>query len=127
MSFFEHLSERRTRIIWSLIPAGVGLGISLYFTTNVMRLVAEERIGARIIDNVLVTESTAAPLRPLLDRMSAPTQDASGSGGDHEPDARLRPRAVRPGSGARVREGDGNWLDARRPSGGGVIMIVPMR
>jgi sec-independent protein translocase protein TatC len=37
MSFFEHLTELRTRIIWSLIPAGVGLGIALYFTTPVMR------------------------------------------------------------------------------------------
>ena len=40
MSFFEHLSELRTRIIWSLIPAAVGLGIALYFTNNVMRFLA---------------------------------------------------------------------------------------
>jgi sec-independent protein translocase protein TatC len=40
MSFFEHLTELRTRIIWSLIPAGVGLGISLYFTNNVMRFLS---------------------------------------------------------------------------------------
>ncbi len=40
MSFFEHLSELRTRIIWSLIPAAVGLGISLYFTNNVMRFLS---------------------------------------------------------------------------------------
>jgi sec-independent protein translocase protein TatC len=36
MSFFEHLSELRSRIIWSLIPAGVGLGIALYFTDRIM-------------------------------------------------------------------------------------------
>jgi sec-independent protein translocase protein TatC len=40
MSFFEHLSELRTRIIWSLIPAAVGLGIALYFTNNVMRFLS---------------------------------------------------------------------------------------
>jgi sec-independent protein translocase protein TatC len=40
MSFFEHLSELRTRIIWSLIPAGAGLGIALYFTTGVMRFLS---------------------------------------------------------------------------------------
>lgn len=40
MSFFEHLTELRTRIIWSLIPAGVGLGIALYFTTRVMRFLS---------------------------------------------------------------------------------------
>jgi sec-independent protein translocase protein TatC len=40
MSFFEHLTELRTRIIWSLIPAGVGLGIALYFTTSVMRFLS---------------------------------------------------------------------------------------
>ena len=40
MSFFEHLSELRTRIIWSLIPAGIGLGVALYFTKNVMRLLS---------------------------------------------------------------------------------------
>jgi sec-independent protein translocase protein TatC len=40
MSFFEHLSELRTRIIWSLIPAAVGLGVALYFTNNVMRFLS---------------------------------------------------------------------------------------
>lgn len=37
MSFFDHLTELRTRIIWSLIPSAIGLGISLYFTTRVMK------------------------------------------------------------------------------------------
>ena len=36
MSFFEHLAELRNRIIWSLIPAAVGLGIALYFTDYIM-------------------------------------------------------------------------------------------
>jgi sec-independent protein translocase protein TatC len=36
MSFFDHLAELRTRIIWSLIPAGVGLAIALYFTDRIM-------------------------------------------------------------------------------------------
>ena len=40
MSFFDHLSELRTRIIWSLIPAAVGLGVALYFTNNVMRFLS---------------------------------------------------------------------------------------
>jgi len=36
MSFFDHLTELRSRIIWSLIPAGVGLGVALYFTDRIM-------------------------------------------------------------------------------------------
>lgn len=40
MSFLEHLAELRTRIVWSLIPAGIGLGIALYFTSNVMRFLS---------------------------------------------------------------------------------------
>ncbi len=37
MSFFDPLTGLPTRILWSLVPAGVGLGIALYFTSNVMR------------------------------------------------------------------------------------------
>jgi len=37
MSFFEHLSELRTRILWSLVGAAVGLAIALYFTNSIMR------------------------------------------------------------------------------------------
>ncbi len=36
MSFFDHLTELRTRIIWSLVPAGIGLVIALYFTDRIM-------------------------------------------------------------------------------------------
>jgi len=36
MSFFDHLTELRTRIVWSLVPAGVGLIIALYFTDRIM-------------------------------------------------------------------------------------------
>jgi sec-independent protein translocase protein TatC len=36
MSFFDHLAELRSRIIWSLIPAGVGLAVALYFTDRIM-------------------------------------------------------------------------------------------
>ena len=39
MSFFEHLAELRQRIIWSLIPAAVGLGVALYFTPGIMRFI----------------------------------------------------------------------------------------
>ena len=37
MSFFDHLTELRNRIVWSLIPSAIGLGISLYFTTPAMK------------------------------------------------------------------------------------------
>jgi sec-independent protein translocase protein TatC len=40
MSFLEHLGELRTRIIWSLVPAGVGLIVSLYFTNHIIRFLA---------------------------------------------------------------------------------------
>ena len=39
MSFFDHLTELRTRIVWSLIPAAVGLGVALYFTTPMMKFI----------------------------------------------------------------------------------------
>jgi len=41
MSFFEHLAELRTRIMWSLAAAGVGLVIALYFTERVMRYLVD--------------------------------------------------------------------------------------
>jgi sec-independent protein translocase protein TatC len=45
MSFFEHLAELRTRIIWSLIPAAIGLGIALYFTPRIMAFVQRPITG----------------------------------------------------------------------------------
>ena len=45
MSFFEHLAELRTRIIWSLIPAAVGLAIALYFTAPIMRFLQRPITG----------------------------------------------------------------------------------
>jgi sec-independent protein translocase protein TatC len=40
MSFFDHLTELRNRIVWSLIPAGVGLLIALYFAKPVIRFLS---------------------------------------------------------------------------------------
>ena len=40
MSFFDHLTELRNRIVWSLVPAGVGLLIALYFTKPVMQFLS---------------------------------------------------------------------------------------
>lgn len=40
MSFFDHLTELRTRIVWSLVPAGIGLFIALYFTSSVIRFLS---------------------------------------------------------------------------------------
>ena len=42
MSFFDHLTELRNRIVGSLIPSAVGLGISLYFTTTVMKFLTRD-------------------------------------------------------------------------------------
>jgi sec-independent protein translocase protein TatC len=39
MSFFEHLTELRTRIVWSLVPAGIGLIVALYFTERIMTFI----------------------------------------------------------------------------------------
>jgi sec-independent protein translocase protein TatC len=39
MSFFDHLTELRTRIVWSLIPSAVGLGIALYFTPAINKFI----------------------------------------------------------------------------------------
>jgi sec-independent protein translocase protein TatC len=58
MSFFEHLEELRTRIIWSLIPAAVGLGIALYFTPGIMRFIS--RPLSRLNTKLVFTSPTEA-------------------------------------------------------------------
>src|SRR5262244_401103 len=47
MSFMEHLGELRTRIMWSLASAGVGLAIALFFTKPVMRYLIEHIIRVK--------------------------------------------------------------------------------
>ncbi|HET8576751.1 MAG TPA: twin-arginine translocase subunit TatC [Methylomirabilota bacterium] len=47
MSFFDHLTELRTRIIWSLVSAGVGLVIALFFTESVMKYLVEHIIKVK--------------------------------------------------------------------------------
>src|SRR5262245_14856013 len=51
MSFLEHLGELRTRIIWSLVPAGVGLIVSLYFTNYIIKFLARPitQLGAELV------------------------------------------------------------------------------
>jgi sec-independent protein translocase protein TatC len=40
MSFLEHLGELRTRIVWSLVPAGVGVAVAFYFTDRIIKFLA---------------------------------------------------------------------------------------
>ena len=40
MSFFEHLAELRTRIVWSLVGAGIGLIVSLAFAERIIKFVS---------------------------------------------------------------------------------------
>jgi Sec-independent protein secretion pathway component TatC len=40
ISFFDHLAELRRRIIWSLLPGGIGLAVALYFTDRIMKFPA---------------------------------------------------------------------------------------
>ena len=58
MSFFDHLTELRTRIIWSLIPSAVGLGIALYFTTPMMKFI--QRPITRMNTKLVFTTPTEA-------------------------------------------------------------------
>jgi sec-independent protein translocase protein TatC len=40
MSFMEHLGELRTRIMWSLLAAGIGIVIALFITDRVMLFIS---------------------------------------------------------------------------------------
>ena len=58
MSFFEHLAELRTRIVWSLIPSAVGLGVALYFTPAVMKFI--QRPMTKMDTKLVFTQPTEA-------------------------------------------------------------------
>jgi sec-independent protein translocase protein TatC len=58
MSFFEHLAELRTRIVWSLIPSAVGLGVALYFTPVVMKFI--QRPMTKMDTKLVFTQPTEA-------------------------------------------------------------------
>ena len=47
MSFMEHLGELRTRIMWSLVAAGIGIVIALFITDPVMRFISRPLIGMK--------------------------------------------------------------------------------
>ncbi len=47
MSFLDHLGELRTRIVWSLVWAGAGLVIALFFTERVMKYLVEHIIKVK--------------------------------------------------------------------------------
>ena len=47
MSFMEHLGELRTRIMWSLVAAGVGIAIALFITDPVMRFISRPLAGMK--------------------------------------------------------------------------------
>jgi sec-independent protein translocase protein TatC len=51
MSFFEHLAELRTRIIWSLVPALVGVIVSFRFSNHILHFVERpvERLGLKLV------------------------------------------------------------------------------
>ena len=47
MSFLDHLGEFRTRIVWSLVWAGAGLLIALFFTERIMKYLVEHIIKVK--------------------------------------------------------------------------------
>jgi sec-independent protein translocase protein TatC len=47
MSFMEHLGELRSRIMWSLVAAGVGLVIAVFVTDPVMRFISRPLVGLK--------------------------------------------------------------------------------
>jgi sec-independent protein translocase protein TatC len=47
MSFMEHLGELRTRIMWSLLAAGIGIAIALFITDPVMRFISRPLLSMK--------------------------------------------------------------------------------
>src|SRR5262249_23227988 len=47
MSFMEHLGELRTRIMWSLLAAGIGIVIALFITDPVMRFISRPLLSMK--------------------------------------------------------------------------------
>ena len=47
MSFMDHLGELRTRIMWCLAAAGVGLVIAVFITDPVMRFISRPLVGMK--------------------------------------------------------------------------------
>ncbi len=58
MSFMEHLGELRTRIMWSLVSAGVGLVIALFVTDRAIKYIA--RPIAELKTDLVFTTPTEA-------------------------------------------------------------------
>jgi len=51
MSFFEHLAELRLRIIWSLIPAMVGLLVSFHYSDRILMYLRRplDKVGVQLV------------------------------------------------------------------------------
>ena len=51
MSFMEHLGELRTRIVWSLVPAGVGLLVAFHFSDRILKFIARPlaKTGSQLV------------------------------------------------------------------------------
>lgn len=58
MSFMEHLGELRTRIMWSLLAAGIGIVIALFITDPVMRFISRPLL--RMKTELVFTSPTEA-------------------------------------------------------------------